>query len=85
MERHRTAVACQRPGNREGRHQLRRGRGLYWRGQFGAREAAGNSLDAMRELIDYAHRYWARVYVTVNTLLHDEELRSGGAPDPRAL
>jgi 23S rRNA 5-hydroxycytidine C2501 synthase len=42
--------------------------------QFGAREAAGNSLEAVRELIDYAHKYWARVYVTVNTLLRDEEL-----------
>lgn len=42
--------------------------------QFGAREAAGNSLEAVRELIEYAHKYWARVYVTVNTLLKDEEL-----------
>ena len=42
--------------------------------QFGAREAAGNSLDTIGKLCTYAHRYWAKVYVTVNTLLYDEEL-----------
>jgi len=42
--------------------------------QFGAREAAGNSLADIETLISYAHRYWARVYVTVNTLLFDDEL-----------
>ncbi|MBN1371078.1 MAG: U32 family peptidase [Anaerolineaceae bacterium] len=45
---------------------------------FGARESAGNSLNAVRELIDYAHKYWARVYVTVNTLLRDDELEAAG-------
>jgi hypothetical protein len=43
-------------------------------GQFGAREAAGNSLESIASLVNYAHKYWARVYVTVNTLLRDEEL-----------
>jgi 23S rRNA 5-hydroxycytidine C2501 synthase len=42
--------------------------------QFGAREAAGNSLADIENMAAYAHRYWARVYVTVNTLLFDEEL-----------
>src|SRR5512143_3931971 len=42
--------------------------------KFGAREAAGNSLNDITALIDYAHKYWARVYVTLNTLLYDEEL-----------
>ena len=42
--------------------------------RFGAREAAGNSLEDIRSLVAYAHRYWARVYVTLNTLLRDEEL-----------
>ena len=42
--------------------------------RFGAREAAGNSLEDIRALAAYAHRYWARVYVTLNTLLRDEEL-----------
>ena len=32
------------------------------------------SLDHIAELINYAHKYWARVYVTVNTLLRDEEI-----------
>jgi putative protease len=42
--------------------------------RFGAREAAGNSLADVEGLIRYAHRYWVKVYVTVNTLLHDEEI-----------
>ena len=41
---------------------------------FGAREAAGNSLEDIAALTAYAHHYWARVYVTVNTILHDDEL-----------
>ncbi|MEJ2208280.1 MAG: U32 family peptidase, partial [Anaerolineae bacterium] len=42
--------------------------------QFGARARAGNSLDDIAALVRYAHTYWARVYVTVNTLLYDDEL-----------
>jgi putative protease len=42
--------------------------------RFGAREAAGNSLEDIAALINYAHQYWARVYVTLNTLLYDSEL-----------
>ena len=42
--------------------------------RFGARSAAGNSLDDIARLAEYAHKYWARVYVTLNTLLHDAEL-----------
>lgn len=42
--------------------------------KFGAREAAGNSIDDIAALVDYAHRYWACVYVTVNTLLYDREI-----------
>jgi len=42
--------------------------------QFGARSRAGNSLDDIAALVRHAHTYWARVYVTVNTLLHDDEL-----------
>ena len=41
---------------------------------FGARAAAGNSVDDIGALCRYAHRYGAKVYATVNTLLHDEEL-----------
>ena len=44
--------------------------------QFGARSRAGNSLDDIAALVAYAHTFWARVYVTVNTLLHDRELEA---------
>lgn len=42
--------------------------------RFGARQAAGNSLEAIAELTKYAHRYWAKVYVALNTLLRDDEI-----------
>ncbi|HSJ58465.1 MAG TPA: U32 family peptidase [Anaerolineae bacterium] len=42
--------------------------------RFGARAKAGNSLEDLAALAAHAHTYWARVYVTVNTLLHDDEL-----------
>ncbi len=40
----------------------------------GARQAAANSVDEIRKLADFAHIYRARVYVTVNTLVYDNEL-----------
>ena len=43
--------------------------------RFGARAAAGNSLEDIAELVRYAHLYRARIYVTVNTILKDEELK----------
>lgn len=42
--------------------------------KFGARAAAGNSAAHIAALADYAHRYHARVYAAVNTLLFDDEL-----------
>ena len=42
--------------------------------RFGARAAAGNSLDDIRQLCRYAHQYQARVHVTVNTIIYDSEL-----------
>ncbi|MCX7848284.1 MAG: U32 family peptidase [bacterium] len=42
--------------------------------RFGAREKASNEIEAIGRLSEYAHKYWARVYVTVNTLLRDEEV-----------
>lgn len=42
--------------------------------KFGARSAAGNSLDNLAKLVNYAHKYSARVYTTVNTILYDNEL-----------
>jgi 23S rRNA 5-hydroxycytidine C2501 synthase len=47
--------------------------------RFGARARAGNELDDIAALVEYAHPYWARVYVTVNTLLRDEELEEARA------
>jgi len=45
---------------------------------FGARAAAGNSLDDIRQLCDYAHPFGAKVYVTLNTILYDSELDEVG-------
>lgn len=41
---------------------------------FGARFQAGNSVDDIRRLVEYAHPYRARVYATVNTLVYEHEL-----------
>ena len=42
--------------------------------RFGARVAVGNSVDDIRQLCQYAHRFEAKVYVTVNTIIYDDEL-----------
>lgn len=42
--------------------------------RFGARAAAGNSIEDIRELCKYAHVFGAKVYATLNTLLHDDEI-----------
>lgn len=42
--------------------------------RFSAREAAGNSLADIEALVRHAHRYWARVYAAVNTILRNDEL-----------
>jgi len=42
--------------------------------RFSAREAAGNTLSTIRQVTDFAHEYYARVYVAFNTLLYDDEL-----------
>lgn len=41
---------------------------------FGARQAAGNSLEDIRKLTEYAHRYGVRIFMTLNTILFDDEL-----------
>ena len=43
-------------------------------GRFGARQAAGNSVEDIAQLAGFAHFYGAKVYVTVNTILKDSEL-----------
>ena len=42
--------------------------------RFGARAAAGNSVADIAELCRYAHQFDAKVYVTVNTIIYDDEL-----------
>ena len=41
---------------------------------FGARHNAGNSVSDIAELVEFAHRFYAKVFVTLNTILHDNEL-----------
>ena len=41
---------------------------------FGARAAAGNSVDDIAQLVAYAHQYGVHVYVTMNTIIFDDEL-----------
>lgn len=40
---------------------------------FGAREAAGNSFSDIAELTAYAHRFGAKVFLTLNTIIYDNE------------
>ena len=40
---------------------------------YGARQAAGNSIEDLAEVVNYAHTYGVKVLVTLNTLLHDDE------------
>lgn len=41
---------------------------------FGARAAAGNTVEDIRHLCSYAHIFGAKVYVTLNTILYDDEV-----------
>ena len=41
---------------------------------FGARQGAKNSLEDIKKVIDYAHLFNVKVYVTINTILDDKEL-----------
>ena len=45
---------------------------------FGARQAAGNSVEDVERLCTYAHRFGARVFATVNTILYEEDLPAAG-------
>ena len=42
--------------------------------RFGARQAAGNSVEDIARLVDYAHIFGVKVYVTLNTIIYDEEI-----------
>ncbi|MDD5390656.1 MAG: U32 family peptidase [Gallionellaceae bacterium] len=41
---------------------------------FGARHNAGNTVSEIAGLVEFAHRYHARIFTTLNTILHDTEL-----------
>ena len=41
---------------------------------FGARQDAGNSMEDVKRLCDYAHKFGARIFLTLNTILYDSEL-----------
>ncbi|MEN6387156.1 MAG: peptidase U32 family protein, partial [Phycisphaerales bacterium] len=42
--------------------------------RFGARQAAVNSIEDIKKVVDFAHQYYAKVYITLNILLFDGEL-----------
>ena len=42
---------------------------------FGARKNASNNLEDIKELVNFAHKYNVKIYVTVNTILNDNELK----------
>lgn len=42
--------------------------------KFGARQAAGNSMPELARVCSYAHRFGARVFMTLNTILFDSEI-----------
>lgn len=44
--------------------------------RYGARVQAGNSMSDLLELIEFAHQYRVKVYVTLNTILKDEEIKN---------
>ncbi len=41
----------------------------------GARRNASNSIDDIKQVVDFAHIFRARVYVTVNTIVYEDEIR----------
>ncbi len=41
--------------------------------RFGARQSAGNSVEDIGKLCEYAHRYGASVHVTINTIIYNDE------------
>jgi putative protease len=43
---------------------------------FGARHNASNPIEDIASLVEFAHRYRSRIFVTLNTILHDAELEA---------
>ena len=44
--------------------------------KYGARMQAGNSMADLIELVEFAHQYRVKVYVTLNTILKDDEIKN---------
>ncbi|MBF1385688.1 peptidase U32 family protein [Prevotella aurantiaca] len=42
--------------------------------KFGARQSAGNSVEDIATLCEYAHRFGTKVHVTMNTIIYDNEM-----------
>jgi 23S rRNA 5-hydroxycytidine C2501 synthase len=42
--------------------------------KFSARVNAGNNIEEIRKLIDYGHKFRVKIYITINTILYDNEL-----------
>ncbi|MBK6743840.1 MAG: U32 family peptidase [Hydrogenophilales bacterium] len=59
-----------------GREAIRHGADAVYIGgpAFGARHNAGNAITEIAGLVEFAHRFHAKIYVTLNTILHDAEL-----------
>ncbi len=53
--------------------------------RFGARHAAGNSMEQIAQVVDYAHAYGVRVHCTLNTLLFEDELHEAEATAREAV
>lgn len=41
--------------------------------RFSARQATGNSVEDIKQVVEFAHPYYVKVYVALNTLLFDNE------------
>lgn len=44
--------------------------------KFGARSMAGNSLEDIKRTVDFAHQFNVKVYVTINTIIYDDEIEA---------
>ena len=42
--------------------------------EFGARQAAGNSIEDIGRLCEYAHKFGVRIFAALNTIIYDDEM-----------
>lgn len=43
--------------------------------KFSARSAAGNSMEDIAKLVEYAHQFKVKIYLAINTILTDLQLK----------